>query len=65
MRVEVNKSEELKKERKIEISIYPENECDIETLREIQTSTALVNVKNHGKLDEDRQAYPVTLSFNV
>lgn len=65
MRVEVNKSEELKKERKIEISIYPENEHDIETLREVQTSTALANEKNHGKLDEDRQEYPVTLSFNV
>jgi hypothetical protein len=65
MRVEVNKSEELKKERKIEISIYPENERDVETLREIQTSTALVNAKNHGKLDEDKQEYPVTLSFNV
>ena len=55
MRVEVNKSEELKKERKIEISIYPENERDVETLREIQTSTALANAKNHGKLDEDKQ----------
>lgn len=64
MRVEVNKSEELKKERKIEISIYPENERDIETLREIQTSTALVNAKNHGKLD-DKYEYPVTLNFNV
>lgn len=65
MRVEVNKSEELKKERKIEISIYPENERDVETLREIQTSTALANAKNHEKLDEDKQEYPVTLSFNV
>ena len=65
MRVEVNKSEELKKERRIEISIYPENERDVETLREIQTSTALANANNHGKLDEDRQEYPVTLSFNV
>lgn len=44
MRVEVNKSEKLKKERKIEISIYPENERDVETLREIQTSTSLAKL---------------------
>ena len=65
MRVEINKSEELKKERKIEISIYPENERDVETLRETQTSIALANAKSHGKLDEDKQEYPVTLSFNI
>lgn len=65
MRVGINEDEELKKERKIEITIYPENERDVEILRETQTSMALANAKSHGKLDEDKQEYPVTLSFNV
>lgn len=64
MRVEVNKSEELKKERKIGISIYPENERDVETLRDVQTSMALANMKRFGEVD-DKLEYPVTLSFNV
>lgn len=64
MRVEVNKSEKLKKERKVEISIYPENERDVETLRDVQTSIALANMKRFGEVD-DKLEYPVTLSFNV
>ena len=64
MRVEINESEELKKERKIEIAIYPENERDTETLRETQTSIALANAKNHGKLDEDKYEYQVKFEFN-
>lgn len=64
MRVEVNKSEKLKKEGKVEISIYPENERDVKTLRDVQTSIALANMKRFGEVD-DKLEYPVTLSFNV
>lgn len=63
MRVEVNESEELKKERKIEIAIYPENERDIETLRETQTSIALANMKRFGEID-DKPEYQVKFEFN-
>lgn len=63
MRVEINESEDLKKEKKFEYSIYPENERDIEILREIQTSIALANMKKQGKI-EDKHEYPVTFNFN-
>ena len=63
MRVEINESEELKKERKIEISIYSENEHDVETLRETQASMALANAKSHEELD-DKLEYQVKFEFN-
>lgn len=63
MRVEVNESEELKKERKVEYSIYPENEHDIEILRELQTSIVLANMKRFGKID-NKLEYRVKLEFN-
>ena len=47
MRVEINKSEELKKERKFQFIIYPESERDVEICREINTSMALGNLDPH------------------
>ena len=64
MRVVINKSEELKKQRKLEFSIYPENKRDIEALLKIQISIVLANTKNHGKIDDDKLEYPVTFNFN-
>lgn len=63
MRVEINERDDLKKERKFEYSIYPENERDIEILRGIQTSIALANMNKHGKI-EDKHNYPITFISN-
>lgn len=41
MRVEVNESEDLKKERKVQFTVYPENERDVETCRELKQKEAL------------------------
>lgn len=64
MKVKINKSKSLKKKRKFEVSIYPENEHDIKTLLEMQTSIALANAKKHGKIGEDKPEYLVTFNFN-
>ena len=42
--VDKKKNEELKKDRKFQIDIFPENEKDVAVLRELETKKAIENL---------------------